>query len=515
MSSIAPPISTTEALVELRAVSAELYDLSKIGELLGWDQETMMPSKGVSWRASQIATLSGIHHEKLTAHRVGELVKRLKDDAADTRRQLRDVDRGLIREMTRGYERSVKLPLRLVKELAQATSESVAVWQKARAESNWSGFRASLSNVIGLKRQVAEHVGYTFEPYDAMLDEYEPGATGRQLQPMFDTLRAETVTLLGKINRLGKSTDRSILERDFPVDLQWKFGETVLGWMGFDFEAGRQDKSTHPFCSSFAPTDVRITTRLNANDLGQALFGSMHEGGHALYEQGIGEAVFRSAIGGGVSLGVHESQSRMWENFVGRSRSFWEYALPHLKKVFPDQLGDIDVETFWRAINQVRPTFIRVESDEVTYNLHIALRFDLERRLFAGTLSVDDLPAAWNASMNDMLGITPETDRIGVLQDIHWGFGLVGYFPTYTLGNLYGAQIWSAIGRDVPDRDSRIAAGDLRPILDWTRERIHQHGGTYLPGDLIERATGEAPNATYLGKYLNEKFAAVYGFSAE
>jgi carboxypeptidase Taq len=282
--------------------------------------------------------------------------------------------------------------------------------------------------------------------------------------------------------------------------------------MGFDFEAGRQDKSAHPFCSAVGPGDVRLTTRLSERDLAQALFGSMHEGGHGLYEQGIGEAVQRSPIGQGVSLGVHESQSRLWENCVGRSRPFWQFALPKLVELFPRQLAGVEVDAFWRAVNRVEPSLIRVEADEVTYNLHILLRFEIERRLFKREVDVADLPALWNEAMEATLGIAPPDDRDGVLQDIHWGFGLVGYFPTYTLGNLYAAQLWAAIGRELPERDAAIAGGQLRPILGWLRERIHRHGGTYLPADLIERATGEPPNPRYLTEYLSAKYGQVYGF---
>lgn len=501
--------SIADDIAELRATSAELYDLGRIAELMGWDQETMMPTKGVAWRAGQQATLSGITHERMTSPKLGQLLKRLQEAAAEPRATIGDPDRGLIREMSRGYERAVKLPGKLVKELAHATSEAVHTWQRARAESSWAMFRDDLAKVLELKRQVCEHVGYGAEPYDALLDEYEPGMTAVGLAAMFGTLRADTIDLLGRI-RAAKPVDRAVLEQSYDLDKQWQFGEMALGWIGFDFEAGRQDKSTHPFCCSFGPTDVRLTTRLAERDLGQALFGSMHEGGHGLYEQGIGAEVQRTAIGQGVSLGIHESQSRMYENLIGRSRTFWQFALPKLAELFPNQLRGVDVDTFWRAINRVQPSLIRVEADEVTYNLHILLRFEIERKLFTREVSVDDLPAVWNETMKATLDIVPPNDREGVLQDIHWSFGLMGYFPTYTLGNLYSAQLWNALGRDIPDRDARVARGELAPVLAWLRDKIHRHGGTYQPTDLIQRATGEAPNARYLTEYLNLKFAAVY-----
>ncbi len=503
-------LTTTRALDELKQVSAELFDLGRIAELLEWDQETMMPPKGVPWRAEQLATLKGILHERLTAPRVGDLLKQVEDEGG----QLSDVDAAIVREMRRAYDREVKLPAELVRELARATSEALATWRRARAEASFALFADDLARVVELKRQVAEHVGYRAEPYDALLDEYEPGMTAAELETMFANLRAETVALLDEIRRAPRQVDRSVFEREYDLDAQWRFGQEVLRWIGYDFEAGRQDKSTHPFCTHFGTGDVRITTRLHPRDLGQALFGSMHEGGHAMYEQGIGPSVQRSVIGSGVSLGVHESQSRLWENCVGRSRAFWEYALPRARELFPSQLADADVDTVWRAANKVEPSFIRVEADEVTYNLHIALRFEVERKILRREVETKDLPTLWNESMTQMLGITPANDAEGVLQDIHWASGLVGYFPTYSLGNLYAAQIWAAIGRDLPDRDARIAAGDFGPILAWLRDRIHQHGGTYLPADLIERATGERPNARYLSAYLRAKYAAVYGFAA-
>jgi carboxypeptidase Taq len=303
-----------------------------------------------------------------------------------------------------------------------------------------------------------------------------------------------------------------LLEQQYDLDTQWWLGEESLRWIGFDLQAGRLDRSTHPFASHFAPSDVRLTTRLNACDFAQAFFGTLHEGGHGLYEQGIGEAVQRlHPIAGGVSLGVHESQSRLWENFVGRSLPFWRFALPKVAALFPEQLRGVEPEAFWRAASHVQPSPVRVEADEVTYNLHIVLRFELESALFRGQITVDDLPAAWNEKMRELLGIVPENDAVGVLQDIHWAFGLVGYFPTYTLGNVYGAQLWDAIGRDLPDRDAAIERGELGPILAWLRDRIHKHGGTYLPAELIRRATGAPPSAEHLVRYLNEKYAAVYG----
>lgn len=504
--------SIADALANLRAASAEMYDIGRAIEMLGWDQETMMPAKGVSPRAAQTATLTGILHERLTAPRIDELLKRLQEPAADASSSLTDVDRGLIREMARAHAREVKIPLPLVKELAQTTSEAQATWQRARAESKWGLFRDDLAKIVELKRRVAEHIGYRTEPYDALLDEYEAGMTAADLRTLFADLRRETVALLGKITSSSQPIRREILERQYDLDRQWRLSEDALRWIGFDMEAGRLDRSTHPFCAHMSHLDVRLTTRMDERDFGQGFFGTLHEGGHGLYEQGIGAAIQRSAIGSGTSLGMHESQSRMIENFVGRGRAFWRFALPKAAEAFPEQLGGVELEELWRAVNQVRPSLIRVEADEVTYNLHIILRFEIESALFAGEIGVDDLPSVWNAKMKEFLGIEPENDAVGVLQDIHWAFGLVGYFPTYTLGNVYAAQLWDAIGRDVPDRDEHIARGDMAPLVAWLREHIHQHGGTYPPADLMRRATGAAPDAKHLVRYLNDKYGAVYGF---
>ncbi len=498
----------TEALVDLRALSAELYDLGRIAEVLGWDQETMMPPAGVSARAQQQATIQGIYHERLTGPRTRDAIARLRD-AADAP-FLTDVDRGLIRTMAREFDRAVKVPTALVRELAEATSTAMPAWQQARAEARFSLFRDPLAHILDLKKQVARCVGGPHNLYDTLLDEYEPGASSATLRTLFDALRARTVALLDRLRGSNDPPSRAAIEQHYDVEAQWAFGADVVKWLGFSFDAGRIDRSTHPFCVHFSPEDVRLTTRVASNDLAQLLFGNMHEAGHGLYEQGIGTDVRRSAIGSGVSLGVHESQSRLFENFIGRGLPFWIFALPRLRERFPAQLADATPESIWRAVNVVAPGYIRVEADEVTYNLHIILRFEIERRFFAGDLSVDDLPDAWREASRDLLSIVPAADDLGVLQDIHWAFGLVGYFPTYTLGNVYAAQIWHALGRDLPDRDARIERGEFEPILGWLRERIHRHGGTYEPEDLIARATGERPDARYLGAYLDDKFARVY-----
>jgi carboxypeptidase Taq len=362
-----------------------------------------------------------------------------------------------------------------------------------------------------LKRQEAACIGYRDTPYDALLDEYEPGATTSQLSALFDELRRETVNLLARIDRSSRVLSRSPVERHFDVPRQLSFTELILRQMGFDFSAGRQDRSTHPFTTSFGPTDVRLTTRADDHDLAVALYASIHEGGHGLYEQGIPLELARTSLADGASLGVHESQSRLWENFIGRSEPFWRYALSDLRHAFPGQLDDVTPAAMVAAVSQVKRSLIRVEADEVTYNLHIILRFDVERRLIGGDVDVADLPSLWNDLMRDFLGVTPTDNRQGVLQDTHWAAGLVGYFPTYSLGNVYGAQLWATLRRAYPDLDERLAAGDFGVVLRWMREHIHVRGRMDLPIPLIERATGEAPNPRYLVQYLGEKYGRLYG----
>ena len=497
-------------LEELRVRIGDVVDLSQASAVLGWDQETMMPIKGARFRATQQATLQGLLHERFTNPRIGELLATLEEPTVFA--ALSTTDTAMVRTTRHDYDRATKLPGSLVRELALATTEGVEAWRVARRDSQLDLFATYLRRTIDLKRQEAACLGYRDVPYDALLDEYEPGATTAQLRELFTRLRAETVSLLGRIVDAPRQPDRGVLEQEFDTAKQLAFSEQVLRQMGFDFAAGRQDLSTHPFTTSFGPTDVRITTRVDEHDLQVALYASIHEGGHALYDQGLPVDLARTGVGSSVSLGIHESQSRLWENFIGRGLPFWHFALPRLREVFPTQTAGATPEQFVGAVNRVQRSLIRVEADEVTYNLHIILRFEIERRLIGGEINVDDLPTLWNQLSQEYLGITPPNDRLGVLQDTHWASGLIGYFPTYSLGNLYAAQLWSALHRDVPDLDERLAVGDFQVVLGWLRERIHRHGRVYQPTELIERATGEPPRPDYLVQYLNQKYGAIYGF---
>lgn len=499
----APP-----ALAELTALAHTLSDIVAAIALLGWDQEVMMPPRGGEGRAHHLATLTGIYHEKLTAPRLGELLAALEGDAD----ALTVTQRALVRELRRERGRAVKVPPTLVRELAEAQARGVETWRRARQASDFASFAPALAQLVALNRQVAEHVGYAGSPYDALLDEYEPGMTAQRVAALFGPLRDETLAVLRRI-QASPAVDTTILDGAWDEAGQWDFGLRVLRDMGYEFDAGRQDKSTHPFTQSVGPPfDVRVTTRVEPSLLTSALFSSIHEGGHALYELGFDPALARTPLANAPSLGMHESQSRLWENFVGRSRAFWDHYFPVLAAAFPRQLHADDTDRFYRAVNRVEPSLIRIEADEVTYNLHIILRFELERALVEGDLAVADLPAAWNEKMRAYLGMTPPTDALGVLQDIHWGSGGIGYFPTYTLGNLVGAQLYYSLHDRYPDFDGRVASGDLRFILDWLRDKVHVHGRTYPTAALVERATGQPLDPTFFSRYLNEKFGALYGF---
>lgn len=501
---------TNDQIAELRRRVAEIVDLGQVASVLGWDQETMMPPKGAQFRATQNATLSGIIHERFVDPRVGELLTALEQPGPQ--KESSELDRAFLRVIRRDYDRATKLPESLVKDLAMATTEGVETWHRARSESRWETFAPILRKIVDLKRQEAACVGFKDHPYDALLDEYEPGATCAQLTPLFSDLRKETVALLDRIDRSSRRPSRSFLTLEYDRAKQTTFGEDVLRQLGFDFEAGREDISAHPFTTSFGPTDVRITTRYDDRDLAVAFYATIHEGGHGLYDQGIPIELARTGLGECASLGIHESQSRLWENLIGRSLAFWRFALPRLREYFPERVANASPEDMFGAVNQVERSLIRVEADEITYNLHIIIRFEIERRIIAGEVDVDELPSLWNRLTKEYLGIDVPNDAMGVLQDTHWASGLFGYFPTYSLGNLYAAQLWATIRREIPDVDARIERGDFATILAWLRDRIHRHGRQYRPGELIERATGEALNPAYLTRYLSEKYGQLYGF---
>ncbi len=416
-----------------------------------------------------------------------------------------------LREWRRDYEQATKLPHDLVRRRAELTAEANNVWQDARASSRFAAFAPKLAELIGLSREIADHLGWQAERYDALLDLYEPGLTTADVDGFFADLRVHLVPLFQRIMGSHVKGDRGMFcNAEFPVAGQEALGLAVSEALGFDYDAGRLDVATHPFTTSFGRQDVRLTTRYDLGWPFQSLMGTIHEAGHGMYEQGLSEEHEGTPLGETVSLGIHESQSRFFENNIGRSRSFWEYWYPRFQRQFPGLADHVGFEDFYRLVNDVSPSLIRVEADEVTYNLHIMVRFEIERDLFRDTLKPADLPAAWNEKYQRYLGITPATEREGVLQDVHWSWGYFGYFPTYSLGTVYAAQLEAALRRDVPDLDRRMAGGDFSQPLRWMREQIHAHGKLYRPKELIARATGRPPSTAAYVDYLVGKYSAIY-----
>jgi carboxypeptidase Taq len=495
-------------LEELKSRLAKISDLENAAAVLDWDQQTFMPPGGAEARAEQRATLATLSHELFTAGETGTLLEQSERERDGAEPESDEV--ALLRVTRRDYERAVKLPADLVAEITRTRTLAQEVWTKARPRNDYASFAPWLEKTIELTRRAAECWGYQDRLYDPLLDQYEPGTTTAQVEAMFKELKPGLVSLVKAIVERGAPLDDAVLHREFDVARQREFSERLVRAIGYDFTHGRQDTAAHPFCTSFSRDDVRITTRFDPRLIAQALLASMHEAGHALYEQGSPVEFDRGPLRGGASMGVHESQSRLWENMVGRSKGFWQHFFTALEESFPDQLADTDAEGFWRAVCKVTPSCIRVEADEVTYNLHVMLRFELENELLEGRLSVADAPAAWNRKMQEYLGVTPPNDSDGILQDIHWSLGIMGYFPTYSIGNLLAAQLWEKASSDMPGLTAQIARGEFAPLLGWLREKIHRHGRKYLPNELIPLATGEALQSRSYLRYLTEKYSELY-----
>lgn len=485
--------------------------LGSCGAVLGWDRETYMPPGGNEHRANQLSLIAGQTHEWATDPRIGELLNELSDselaDASDSDTAVN------LREIRRSYERSVKLPQKLVEEISRVTALAQHHWADARSKSDFGLFAPWLEQIVKLKQEEAAAVGFSEdgEAYDALLDEYEPGMTSKEVASAFDALRAELVPLLDDIRNADSRPDTSILTRTYDPQQQAEFGRSAATAIGFDFENGRLDVTTHPFCSGFGPGDCRLTTRYDENFFSSAFFGTLHESGHGLYEQGLVGEAFGTPLGSACSLGIHESQSRMWENLVGRSRAFWDYFYGQAQSFFPAALGDVSLNDFHFAINAVTPSFIRVEADEVTYNLHIMLRFDLERDLIAGRVAPQDIPQVWNERFSADFGITPGNDAEGCLQDVHWSAGLFGYFPTYALGNMYAAQFFQAAQEQLGDLNALFTEGRFEPLLTWLRGNIHEHGQRFPANRLVELVSGKSLSNQPLMQQLNSRFRPLYG----
>lgn len=495
----------SDAYAELMDMTRQAGVLSSIESVLDWDQETYMPPKGIQARSDQLAAIAQLAHERRTHPRIGECLGKLDGTVEDSERAAN------VREIRRTYERAVKIPPELVHRIAQVSSVAKGAWAEARRKSDFGKFAPHLSELLKLKREVADRIGYRGEPYDALMDEFEPGANSMDVAAVFASLRGPLSDFVKRLGGAPRKPDDGVLHRHFPRAGQEQLARKLAEAIGFDFESGRIDVSTHPFCSGTTPYDVRLTTRYHEDFFNPSIFGVLHEAGHGLYEQGLDPAHVHTPMGQAVSLGIHESQSRMWENFVGRSREFWEHFYPDAQAMFPQALGDVSLDAFYGAINVVKPSLIRVEADEVTYNLHIILRFELEREMVAGRLAVADIPEAWNQKIFEMLGIRPGSDSDGCLQDIHWSMGAFGYFPTYALGNLYAAQFFATAGQAMTDLKARIARGNFAPLLQWLRENIHRHGQRYRAADLVKRVTGAPLSVKPFLSYVTGKFGPIYG----
>jgi carboxypeptidase Taq len=497
-----------DALKQLKTLLQEISDLEAAAALLSWDSQTLMPKGAANDRGEQLGTISRIIHIKSTSDEIGSLLETLRP----TENQLdKDTDdHCLLRVSRRNFEKYSKVPADWVGEFARVTTIAQTIWEKARKEKNFSMFQPYLEHIVTLRKEYAAFFKPFNHAYDPLLDDFEPGLLTEDVKAIFTALRPRQVELLKEIGSKPQ-VDNGFLYQPYPQNGQWDFGVKVATDFGYDWNHGRQDLSAHPFTSNIGNTDVRITTRFDQNYLGSALFSTMHESGHGLYELGIAPQLHRSPLAVGASLALHESQSRMYENLVGRSLPFWKYYYPRLQEAFPAQLGNVDLLRFYKGINQVKPSLIRVEADEATYNLHIMLRMELEIALIEGNLAVKDLPQAWNEKMNEYLGLTPPDDGMGVLQDVHWSGGMLGYFSTYALGNLVAAQIWEKGNRDIPGLTGQFEKGEFHPLLDWLRQNIHRHGAKYEPQDLIMKVTGSKIDPNPYIRYLTTKYSEIYG----
>ncbi len=473
----------------------ELSDLRHAGQVLAWDQQVMMPAEGAPARGEALATIRRMFHDLLVDPALGTLLAAAAD-----------AEPLIVRAVRRDHEIERRVPGELTAEMSRAGSDGYSTWLQARDANDYRVFEPALARNIELARRYADCFPECEHPYDALLDRYEPGTTAAQVSDLFVRLREGLVPL---ISQIAMQPARQALAGEFPVSAQREIGLEIVQTMGFDAGAWRLDDAVHPFAASPSPGDVRVTSRFDDHSLA-GLFALLHEVGHGLYEHGVDGALARTTLDTGVSLGVHESQSRLWENLVGRSPAFWTYWLPRLRDRFPLSLRDVDLDAFIRAINVVRPTLIRVEADEVTYSLHVILRFELELALVEGSLDVAELPAAWAAKMKQFLGIEVPDDLHGVLQDIHWSEGIIGYFPTYAIGNVLAAQLWQAARADIPSLDDELARGEVGSLRVWLREKIHRHGRLLTPPELIEQAVGGRLDPVPMLDHLRAKYGALY-----
>lgn len=491
--------------------SREIRLLTSIDYVLGWDQETYMPEGGSAFRGEQIEFLTGLIHKARTSKGFSAALGKLIDleSGKPVEGDLNPKQKAAVKAWWRDWKRDTALPAKFVKDFAKLTSESLLVWRKAKIDNNFPLFAPYLKRIVEMSRRKADYLGWKDHPYDALVNLYEHDVTTKQIDTLFKALEKPIRGLLDKITA-AKQVDDSFLTGHFSVDKQIEVGNQILKSMGFDFKNGRVDISSHPFSSTFHPTDSRITTRIHPTSLLSHLLVILHEGGHSLYDMGLPLEEFGSPLGEPISLGMHECQSRFWETRIGQSKPFWKHYLPLLQETFPKKFEDVTVEQLYKGVNKVEPSFIRVDADEVTYPLHVILRFQMEKDLIEGTMNVNDVPRIWNDKMQTLLGVTPPDDRLGCLQDIHWAMGGFGYFPTYALGTLYASHLFLAFERDHPDWEKRIAKGDLLFIRQWLLEQVHQHGRRYSSLELLKKINGKELKADAFINYLDNKYAEIY-----
>ena len=496
-----------EKIKQLNTLMGEIADLAGVGALLGWDQQVNMPPGGVDDRGNQMALIGGLMHDRITSDEMGKLIADLASEIGDL-----DADNDAARNVRRAkwqYEQNTRIPKEKMMEFLMTTAQANEIWVKARQNNDFASFQPILQRIVELRQEVAEFFKPYDHVYDPLLDMFEPGMKTTAVKQIFADLREKQVVLLKAI-REAQQVDNSFVKKNYDRDLQEKFGRHVITRFGYDWNRGRLDVTAHPFTTGFGLGDIRITTRYREDDGMSALFGTMHESGHAMYSQGASPKFARTILQETTSLAFHESQSRMWENLVGRSREFWTYFYPTFQMLFASHLGNVDLDTFYKGINKVEPSFIRVEADEATYNLHIMVRMEIEIGLLEKSIATQDLPEVWNAKMKDYLGITPPTDTLGVLQDVHWSGGMIGYFPTYALGNLLSVQLWEKMLSDNPNIPDEMAKGQFSTILGWMREKVHQHGAKYDSQELIHKITGSHLSAEPYLRYLNKKYGEIY-----
>lgn len=497
----------TEAGTALGALKARMFDLNALHTsiaIFDWDQQVNMPGGGTEARGAHVGILARMSHELLTDDATAKLLERAEREAVPG-----SDDAALVRVVRREYDLATKIPASLVEEKANLGAKGHEVWVKARANNDFKAFQPILKRMVEIVKKEAVYLGFKDHIYDALLDQYEEGATAQDVHDMFTAVKGPLVQLVKDIQASGKQPDDGKLYGKWDERKQAEYTAMLVQAIGFTFERGRQDTAPHPFCTNFSIGDVRLTTRYKPY-IGAAIFGSLHEAGHGMYEQGSPMEWDRTPLAGGVSLGLHESQSRTWENIVGRSKAFWQCFLPSLQLEFP-ALAGISVDDWYKKINKVQPSFIRVEADEVTYNLHILIRFEIECDMLTGALAVKDLPEAWNAKYKEYLGVTPETDTVGCLQDVHWSGGSIGYFPTYSMGNLLSYQIWNALKKDIADPDALMAQGKFAPILEWLQAKIYRQGKRLKPRDLVMQVTGKPMGAEDYLAGITAKYREIYG----